>query len=93
MADGEGDQPQQEKTLEVRVTELENALKGLMGGAAGPTPGPVFTCSPCSVCQVCHPCYTCQVCHPVCRPCYPQCRPCYPCGPCVECSCGPCINQ
>jgi hypothetical protein len=86
MADEEG---RQEKSLEVRVTELENALKGLTGGAEGAA----FPCQIYHPCYPCHPCFP-PPCRPPCYPCYPpSCRPCYPCGPCAECSCGPCIQQ
>src|SRR5436305_12502855 len=84
------------KQLELKITELENKLKGM--GATGGAPSTLDpeelktyqkvsaqlpqVCSTCSVCSVCHVCITCIVC-----------RVCKVCNVCInECSCGPCIQ-
>jgi hypothetical protein len=82
---GKGAQAQP-KSLEVRLTELENQLKALTGGAdiSAMRPVPCFECS-CGPCNECAGCRTCRVCR-VCN----VCQICRICNVCVECSCGPC---
>ena len=81
---GEGSGP---RSVEARLTELENAVKQLTGGGAGMGAGMAtgqqaaaicVVCSTCSVCSVCSLCSVCIVCR--------MCRICQ----CFECSCGPC---
>lgn len=61
------------KDIEVRVTELENAVRALTGGG---NLGPALTPTVCVVCYPCYHCYTCYVCYP--------CYTCSVCGPCIQ---------
>jgi hypothetical protein len=72
------------KDLEVRLTELENAVKALTDASkVGANIQAPIICSGCGLtCVICHPC------GPVCQPCRPVCQPCRPI--CTECTCGPC---
>jgi len=84
------------KDLDIRITQLEDAIKKLSGGVSPENIPTICTvchpiCHP--ICHpVCHPCYPCYPCHP----CYPPCHPCYPCHPCIclpcQPACGPCIQ-
>jgi hypothetical protein len=91
-----------QRDLEIRLTELENAVKQLTATAQGlAQAGPVATtcviCQPSCVichptCVICHP--TCVTCHPTCVICHPTCVTCQPCRPtCVECrGCNTCLQ-
>jgi hypothetical protein len=77
------------KPLDVRISELENAVQKLTDQLQGGTGAAVScrvcvecSCGPCADCSVCQVCRVCQVCQ--------VCRICRICDPCYECSCGPC---
>ena len=91
----------EEKPLEVRVAELENAVRQLTGQVppTGPQPsicgvaqsicGMPVTPVP-VVCAVCRSCAVCSICS-VCNACS-VCNVCAVCSQCFECSCGPCAS-
>ena len=72
------------KDLEVRLTELENAVKALTQSLQ-PTAGtPALSPQICTTCVVCHQCFTCFhcfTCRPICTICRPICAECNGCVP------------
>jgi len=72
------------KSLEVRLTELENAVNGLTEAANKMQQAQAsFIGQQCYICHqgyICHQCYTCQHCY-TCIPCWG----CYTCHTCTEC--------
>ena len=78
------------KDMEVRLTELENAvtaltqsLQGTLTAAGTQATAQIPTiCSSCTVCSVCYHCYICNICttcRPICNICRPICAECNGC--------------
>ena len=87
-APGKGAQAQgQPRSIEARLTELENHIKALTGVEIGSAKA--IQCFECS-CGPCNECASCRICR-VCRSCN-VCQVCRICNVCFECSCGPCAG-
>jgi len=72
------------KDLEVRLTELENAVQSLVQSlqpAAAGTQAPSLICVVCQQCYQCFNCFHCYACRPICFPCRPICAECNGCLP------------
>lgn len=89
----------EEKPLEVRISELEDAVKQLTGQVPPTGPQPAICgfaqsicglpiAPVCAVCAVCRSCAVCSACTS-CTACS-VCSVCAVCSQCFECSCGPC---
>lgn len=75
------------KDLEVRLTELENAVQSLVQSLQPAAAGTQASSLICVVCQQCYQCFHCiscfhcYTCRPICLPCRPVCAECNGCLP------------
>lgn len=87
------DGPEEPKPLDVRISELEDAVSKLSARLEPTAGAPVALCRTCVECT-CGPCSECSVCSvcAICRACS-VCSICRICQTCFECSCGPCLAR